>query len=69
MKDEHEKADCLCVTCERWFHHLGIASHRAMHRRREEDCFIEYSDGRIGRHLYAREAAAKRFTKAQEGSE
>lgn len=38
--------DCLCVTCDKDIHHLGIMSHRAMHRRRYEDCTIEFSDGR-----------------------
>src|SRR3546814_13801302 len=27
-------------------------SHRAAHRRRRENCVIEYDDGRIGRHCY-----------------
>ena len=38
--------DCYCLTCDRDIHHLGIMSHRAAHRRRNEDCTIEFSDGR-----------------------
>jgi len=41
-------ADCYCYTCRRYFHHLGIARHRAMHRDREQDCKIRFSDERIG---------------------
>jgi len=39
--------DCYCYTCEREIHHLGIMSHRAAHRRRGEDCKIEFSTGRV----------------------
>ena len=39
--------DCTCLTCDRDIHHLGIMSHRAMHRRRKENCRIEFSDGRV----------------------
>lgn len=49
----HREADCYCVTCDKWFHHRGIASHRARHRNRYEDCEIEYSDGRTGRHYFS----------------
>ena len=38
--------DCYCVTCDRDIHHLGIMSHRAMRRRRKENCVIVFSDGR-----------------------
>ncbi len=38
--------DCYCHTCDRDIHHLGIMSHRAAHRRREENCRITFSDGR-----------------------
>ncbi|MDY6079700.1 MAG: hypothetical protein SPI61_03140 [Ezakiella sp.] len=40
---EREK-DCYCETCDKYFHHLGIARHRAMHRDRKENCVISYSD-------------------------
>lgn len=33
---------CYCHTCGRWFHYMGINSHRAAHRRRAEDCKITY---------------------------
>lgn len=39
--------DCYCYTCERGFHHLGVARHRAKHRDNGENCRIQYSDGRI----------------------
>lgn len=39
--------DCECLTCDREFHHLGIMRHRAMHRDRNEDCRIMFSDGRV----------------------
>lgn len=51
MKD----GDCFCFRCRKWFHHLGIASHRAMHRRMSEDCTIEYSDGHILTHRFGPE--------------
>ncbi len=33
--------------CEKKFHQLGIARHRAMHRDRREFCEIELSDGYV----------------------
>ena len=36
---------CYCHTCRRWFDPLGIASHRAMHRRKREDCTIMFTAG------------------------
>lgn len=41
-----QEPDCLCVTCNRDIHHLGIMSHRAMHRRRRENCEIIFSTGK-----------------------
>jgi len=38
--------DCYCHTCDKDYHHLGIARHRAMHRDKREDCKITYSTGR-----------------------
>lgn len=46
-------ADCYCHTCDREFHSLGIARHRAMHRDRSEDCEIQYSDGVTYKHNFA----------------
>jgi len=37
--------DCYCHTCLKEYHHLGIMSHRAMHRRKNEDCRITFSQG------------------------
>jgi len=36
---------CHCLTCNKWFSCLGIASHREMHRRRAETCSIVYPQG------------------------
>lgn len=47
-----ELQNCYCFTCAKWFHSLGIARHRAMHRDRNETCEIEYSDGTIKRHSF-----------------
>ena len=44
---------CFCHTCNKDFHWLGIARHRAMHRDRNEDCVISYSDGRTYRYRYS----------------
>ena len=40
----HNK-NCYCYTCNKEFHHLGIAGHRASHRRRKEDCKIAFTNG------------------------
>ncbi len=47
--------DCYCFRCKKYFHHLGIARHRAMHRDRGEDCSIRYSTGRIGVYKFSSE--------------
>ncbi len=44
MKVTNQK-NCYCHTCEKSFHYLGIASHRAMHRTKKEDCEITYTYG------------------------
>ncbi len=46
--------DCYCFNCNKEFHHLGIASHRAVHRRAKEDCKIMYSDGTTKTHGFSR---------------
>lgn len=46
--------DCECLTCAREIHHLGIMRHRAMHRDRQEDCIILFSDGRITRYHFSK---------------
>jgi hypothetical protein len=50
---ERPDPDCYCHTCERDIHHLGIMSHRAAHRRKNEVCVIEYSDGRTIKHDFS----------------
>lgn len=42
MKVTREK-NCYCHTCARDFHYLGITRHRAMHKKRKEDCKITYT--------------------------
>ncbi len=41
-----------CETCEKSFHWLGIARHRAMHRDRNESCIIVNADGERWRYGY-----------------
>lgn len=41
-----------CHTCERWFHSLGIASHRTYHRNRNQDCRVTYTNGDTHVHSY-----------------
>lgn len=45
--------DCYCHTCEKEYHHLGIARHRGMHRDKYEDCEITYSTGKRISHQYS----------------
>lgn len=37
--------NCYCHTCAKAFHYMGIASHRAAHRERREDCTITFTYG------------------------
>jgi hypothetical protein len=43
---------CICYTCVKTFHYLGIARHRAMHRDKKEDCKITYANGETLIHRY-----------------
>ncbi len=36
---------CYCSTCKKWYHPMGIARHRAMHRDKREDCTIRFTRG------------------------
>ncbi len=47
--------ECYCHTCKRWFHSLGIASHRAAHRRRHQSVKITYTNGDTYRHDFDKE--------------
>lgn len=58
MKQDDERT--FCVTCEKSFHFLGTAAHRAAHRRREEDCTIIYTDGRTVFHGFSRMRSAEK---------
>lgn len=44
--------DCFCHNCKKEIHHLGIMSHRAMHRRKQESVTITYSTGKTFIHSY-----------------
>ena len=48
--------DCICLTCGRDIHHLGIMSHRAMHRRRKEDCAIVFSTGVTKKYSFGKDS-------------
>lgn len=37
--------NCFCSPCDKAFHYLGIARHRAMHRDKKENCKITYTHG------------------------
>lgn len=47
---------CYCWTCNKFFHYLGIARHRAMHRDRKENCTISYGDCETITHQFLRES-------------
>lgn len=44
MRVTREK-NCHCYTCRKDFHYLGITRHRAMHKRKRENCKISYTNG------------------------
>lgn len=44
---------CYCHNCKRYFQPFGIPSHRAVHRRRQENCTITYSHGQTYEHNFA----------------
>lgn len=62
LKEERKK-DCYCETCNKYFHHLGIARHRAMHRERKENCVISYSDYSTVFHKFKKEEEDERYKK------
>lgn len=37
--------ECYCHTCKKYYHHLGITRHRAMHRDKRERCKITFTNG------------------------
>ena len=45
--------NCYCHTCGKPLHSLGLASHRAMHRNKGENCRIENSHGEISKYKFA----------------
>lgn len=46
---------CYCITCKKFYHRLGIARHRAMHRDKKENCTIRYSSGYVFEHGFSEE--------------
>ena len=50
---------CYCHTCNKYYHPLGIMSHRAAHRRRNQDCKITYTNGDIWLHQFATKPKGK----------
>lgn len=50
----HSEKKCYCHTCDKWFHCLGIARHRAMHRDKREDCRITFTNGDTFRYTYSK---------------
>jgi hypothetical protein len=59
--------NCYCHTCQKVFKPLGIAAHRAAHRRRNENCKITYSDGKTEFHKYDDKVAAHKAGERKEG--
>ena len=53
MKKTTLSKNCTCHTCVKDFHHQGIATHRAMHRDKKENCKITYTNGETYVHEYA----------------
>ena len=53
MNRNTSEKNCYCHTCEKEFHCLGIARHRAMHRDKQENCKISYTNGDIFIHEFA----------------
>lgn len=49
---------CYCHTCNRHYHPLGIARHRAMHRDNKEDCTITFSGGNTSTWHYSQREVA-----------
>ena len=47
------KKNCYCHRCKKYFHYLGIASHRSVHKKNKENCKITYSNGDTYEHKYS----------------
>jgi len=54
MIKETRNKNCYCHTCNKYFHYLGIARHRAKHRDKKEDCKITFTNGETYRWNYAK---------------
>lgn len=62
MKRDETDKQCYCKTCDRWFHYLGIARHRASHRRKQEDCVIMYTNGDAYKHEFSKLERQRKIT-------
>ncbi len=51
MRTTHRK-NCYCHTCGIYYHYLGIARHRTMHKEKKENCKITYTHGDTYEHKY-----------------
>jgi hypothetical protein len=49
-----------CHNCKKWFHHMGLARHRAMHRDRKEDCEVTMTNGERYIYEYSKMLATRR---------
>lgn len=54
MSGKMNNKTCYCWTCDKFFHHLGVARHRAMHRDRKENCTITYDDCETVTHQFSK---------------
>ena len=52
---------CSCWNCERAFTRISIASHRAMHRRKKQDCIISYTNGDTYFYEFSKEINEKKL--------
>jgi len=64
--DFERPKECHCYKCDKDFHSLGIMSHRAMHRRKREDCTIMYTNGDTFAYLFSRNASSQKANTDQE---
>jgi len=58
--------NCFCHTCDRAFHYLCIARHRAMHRDNRENCEITFTYGSRRKYWYASTVEAVRKREVSE---
>jgi len=47
MSSVTNEKNCYCHACHKWFHYLGIARHRTMHKEKQEGYKITYTNGEV----------------------